>query len=305
MGSLAVNPPDKPNVNQANDPQEHEADETADRVMRMVSDRPSPLPISSRSSGSAQLKCDECEDEEEQNVQRKESEPMTHTPEAAGANVAEVLNEPGHPLDPDTSTFMESRFGRDFSGVRIHSGTRADASARRLNSLAFTLGHNVAFREGQYSPGTDHGRRLLAHELTHVVQQRSNHGPAIQRQEAKPGADAQTTAAGAAPSPAARPDPLKVEAINTTGVVTALHGYILNTRGDFIAVVDQGTQLKITGKPRDEDLEKVQKGDFWVKPGDTKPGLYDHYYEVQYFGRMSGSAQDIPIKGISTQVGCP
>jgi len=72
---------------------------------------------------------------------------------------------------------------------------------------------------------------------------------------------------------------------------------IFNTRGDIVATVNQGTKLKITGKPKAEDLERVRKGEFWFKSGDQQPGLYDLYYEVEYFGRMSWRSPGQPIKG--------
>ena len=85
--------------------------------------------------------------------------------------VNEVLRSPGQPLDADTRAFMEPRFGHDFSGVRVHSDSRAADSARAVSALAYTVGADVVFAEGQYAPRTASGRRLLAHELTHVAQQ--------------------------------------------------------------------------------------------------------------------------------------
>ncbi len=85
--------------------------------------------------------------------------------------VAEALRSPGQPLDRDTRAFMESRFQHDFSAVRVHTDVRAAASARALRARAWALGSDVAFATGAYAPGTATGRRLLAHELTHVVQQ--------------------------------------------------------------------------------------------------------------------------------------
>jgi hypothetical protein len=77
----------------------------------------------------------------------------------------------GRGLDPATRDFMEPRFGRDFGGVRLHTGPEAARSARGLDARAFTIGQDIYFGEGEYSPGTSDGRRLLAHELTHTVQQ--------------------------------------------------------------------------------------------------------------------------------------
>ena len=87
--------------------------------------------------------------------------------------VGEVLQSSGQPLDASTRAFFEARFGRDFSGVRLHADARATESAHALNSLAYTAGRHIVFASGQYSPGTTGGLRLLAHELTHVVQQAS------------------------------------------------------------------------------------------------------------------------------------
>jgi hypothetical protein len=92
-------------------------------------------------------------------------------PEIAPPIVHEVLRSPGRPLDDATRGFMESRFNHDFSGVRVHNDERAAESARAVNALAYTVGNHVAFGAGQYAPGTILGRKMLAHELSHVVQQ--------------------------------------------------------------------------------------------------------------------------------------
>ena len=85
--------------------------------------------------------------------------------------VHDVLNLPGQALGAEERAFMEPRFGHDFSGVRVHTDGRAAESAKSVNALAYTVGRDVVFGTGQYAPGTSEGRRLLAHELTHVVQQ--------------------------------------------------------------------------------------------------------------------------------------
>ena len=77
----------------------------------------------------------------------------------------------GQPLDRDTRHHMESAFGADFSGVRIHTGAESHALSRVVNAVAFTTGHDIFFRDGAYTPATSAGKELLAHELTHVVQQ--------------------------------------------------------------------------------------------------------------------------------------
>ncbi len=87
------------------------------------------------------------------------------------AVVDEVLRAPGRPLDGDVRTLMEPRFGHDFSRVRVHTGALAEASAQAVGALAYTVGNQVVFGNGQFDPSTRAGRRLLAHELGHVVQQ--------------------------------------------------------------------------------------------------------------------------------------
>ncbi len=85
--------------------------------------------------------------------------------------VSEVLRSGGHPLDNFTRAFMESRFDYDFSRVRVHTDAKAAEAVRAVNARAFTVGRDVVFGAGQYVPETDSGRHLLAHELTHIVQQ--------------------------------------------------------------------------------------------------------------------------------------
>lgn len=79
----------------------------------------------------------------------------------------------GSPLDRDTRGFMESRLGADFSDVRVHTDGKATESARSVQAHAYTVGNDVVFQSDKYAPESDSGQRMLAHELTHVVQQRS------------------------------------------------------------------------------------------------------------------------------------
>ena len=90
---------------------------------------------------------------------------------AAPAGVTDVLREPGNALDPATRNLMEAGFGVDFGDVRVHDDARAAASARDVAARAYTVGNHIAFDRGAYRPGDPQGRRLLAHELAHVVQQ--------------------------------------------------------------------------------------------------------------------------------------
>ena len=116
----------------------------------------------------------------EKRLHRQEAEPQSRTPGVVG----EVLNSSGRPLDPVTRQRFEGRFGRSFHGVRVHTEANAAQSAARIGALAYTNREHVVFGAGQYAPGSDTGDRLLAHELTHVVQQSTGlaSSAAIQRQ---------------------------------------------------------------------------------------------------------------------------
>jgi hypothetical protein len=103
------------------------------------------------------------------------SEPLTGQSKGqlstAPRSVDQVLASPGSPLEPALRQDMEQRFGHDFSRVRVHSDPAAAHSAREVNANAYTVGYNIVFGAGRFAPGTNEGRHLLAHELTHIVQQ--------------------------------------------------------------------------------------------------------------------------------------
>jgi hypothetical protein len=142
-------------VGQKGDPFEREADQVADRIMRMENANilsPKTLDDSHRL---IHPKADKAPSEA--------SSGMEHQLKKSKGN--------GQPLPTGTSRFMQQAFGADFSGVRIHSGKNAIQMNQELNAKAFTHGKDVYFNKGQYQPGTPAGKHLLAHELTHVVQQ--------------------------------------------------------------------------------------------------------------------------------------
>jgi hypothetical protein len=150
-------------VGAVDDPLEHEADRVADQVIR------TPAPeISAAAPPQVSRKCAGCEEEEK--LQKKAAGPQAAGSEAPPL-VHEVVRSPGQPLDAETRGFFELRFGHDFSRVRVHTGASAEQSARAVNAHAYTVRNNMVFGAGQFAPGTQEGRRLLAHELTHVVQQ--------------------------------------------------------------------------------------------------------------------------------------
>jgi hypothetical protein len=147
----------------------------------------------------------ECEECRKKKLQRKvcDSEAATQPPTfnsqpfAVPPIVHEVLRSPGQPLDAATRRIMEPRFGHDFSQVRVHSGRAAEQSARDVNANAYTVGHNVVFGTGRLAPGTHEGRRLIAHELTHVVQQSRSRNSAARLDYSSAEAEADHAAAHA------------------------------------------------------------------------------------------------------------
>lgn len=116
--------------------------------------------------------CDQCK---KQSLQRASLSPRGRGTEGEGRVppiVHAALRSTSQPLDGVTRAFMESHFGHDFSQVRVHTDTKAAESAQAIDALAYTVGRDIMFGVGQYAPATLAGKKLLAHELTHVVQQR-------------------------------------------------------------------------------------------------------------------------------------
>lgn len=144
---------------------EQEADRIADQVMR------TPAPRIQRTCACGAT-CSKCESNPVQ-TQRVGSSEGAQT--AAPPIVDEALRSSGQPLDPEARAFMEPRFGRDFSQVRVHTDGKAGSASRSIQALAYTAGRDIVFAPNQYSPQTERGKRLLAHELAHVVQQGEGH----------------------------------------------------------------------------------------------------------------------------------
>jgi hypothetical protein len=155
-------------INQPGDPYELEADRIADQVLA--------TPAHPAVSGAPPR------------IQRFAGQPPGQA-HAAPASVDQTLASPGSPLGPALRQNMEQRFGHDFSRVRVHSGKVADQSARDVNAHAYTVGHNIVFGTDRFAPETREGRRLIAHELAHVVQQAGAPG-AIQRTPRDPSTQA-------------------------------------------------------------------------------------------------------------------
>jgi hypothetical protein len=169
-------------IGAAGDRHEQEADDVADQVMQEngnAEDARSVRLTTGSLFGRLQRKCDACEEEEEE-VQRKEEGGSSPGTTMAPINVREALDSPGQPLDVSTRAFFEPRFGYDFGNVRLHTGTQAADSARAINAKAYTAGNHIVMGQGQYDPTQVRGQQLLAHELTHVIQQ-ANGGSDIRK----------------------------------------------------------------------------------------------------------------------------
>jgi hypothetical protein len=152
-------------IGPVNDPLEREADRIADDVMRGRA--------GSITTGTGLAAA----------TTRRSRQSATQSAErSAPAIVHQVLERPGRPLETSARHFFERRFNRDFGTVRIHADAEAATAARAVNAHAYTVGNHVVFGEGRYAPANHAGRRLLAHELTHVVQQ----GSALRRDSISP-----------------------------------------------------------------------------------------------------------------------
>lgn len=185
-------------IGQPNDQYEQEADAMADQVMRMPQ---APLPV--------QRKCEDCEEEslqmkplsesitpliqrnheEEEELQMKgfDSGVIQMKSNEVNSDLSSQLSQTkgdGNKLPESTNQFMSTAFGADFSSVNIHTNSSAIQMNRSLNARAFTHGNDIYFNKGEYNPSEGEGKRLLAHELTHVVQQGQNKvSPRIQRKD--------------------------------------------------------------------------------------------------------------------------
>jgi hypothetical protein len=201
-------------VGASDDPYERQAERVADEVVR----RPAPAVQRTCECGGTCEACQEEEppqpepiaeaisaapppppDEDEPIQPSGEGTPPAGPPDEVEGHVRAVQDGSGEPLSPPLRAFYESRFGADFGHVRLHTGTAVSKAAQAIRARAFTVGPNVAFRSGAFAPGTQEGKRLLAHELTHVVQQTApgpSAAPDVQRQ-VEPESDAGATGSAA------------------------------------------------------------------------------------------------------------
>jgi hypothetical protein len=189
-------------VSEPGDAHEREADHVADAVMRMPANEIADKPIvaSNASPPDVQRMCTDCDEEQKHKaspqVQRKAHGAATPALSAPVAANIQALRGGGSALPAATRALFEPRFGADFSNVRVHTGTRAEEAAASISAKAFTVGNDIAFGSGQYSPASPEGQKLLAHELTHTVQQGAVRGDCsvLQRQPKGPQKEEKPTA---------------------------------------------------------------------------------------------------------------
>lgn len=171
-------------VNEPGDVYEQEADAMAEKVMRGDQQPAKPAAVTGLIGRSVQRKCAHCEEEEKkEQVMRKVNGAGGSSISSSFASSLQTSKGGGFSLPPATKSYMENAFGADFSAVRIHTGQPAQDMNKSVSAKAFTHGSDIYFNTGEYRPTTHEGQKLLAHELTHTIQQNNNTTGSIQRKE--------------------------------------------------------------------------------------------------------------------------
>jgi len=176
-------------VTQAGDAYERDADRVADQVMAT----PERSPQHTCSCGGTCADCQKRSAAGPVRLQTKHVDARDAGLIEAPSSVHDTLSGSGRALDAATRAFMEPRFGVDFTSVRVHDGARSARSAREVSARAYTVGQHIVFGAGEYAPETNEGRRLIAHELAHVVQQTGAGSEAALQRDPKPDDAKQTS----------------------------------------------------------------------------------------------------------------
>jgi hypothetical protein len=174
FAKIGIHP--KLKVSQPGDVYEQEADIVREQMMRTSSSEPLTTVTTTDEDEKVNRKCKSCKDEieEEKMVYRKTDDANEYQiPKDILKSIDNMGREGGLPIDVSTRTFMESRFGFDFSRIKVHTDTQSAVSAQARNALAYTVGNDIVFATNQYQPYTLKGRALLAHELAHTIQQKA------------------------------------------------------------------------------------------------------------------------------------
>jgi hypothetical protein len=172
-------------INEPGDIYEQEADLMADRVLQMPINDQSFFSAKTIPFSGLQRTCTQCQ-EEEKKLHRKQSNSEQAKASDELEGYVDNLNSNGRSLPDNVRSFFEPRFESDFSDVRIHTDSAAAKSAQSINALAYTSRNHIVFNENQFSPETGSGKKLMAHELTHVVQQGNTSPGLLQRKRLSP-----------------------------------------------------------------------------------------------------------------------
>ena len=162
-------------------------DSKADHELQQKPLSPALTPLVQRQEAAGeeevQAKCSECEKEDAQKKEQEEVQAQTNGEGGQGNSIEGSLRHGrgGQQMDPQTQSEMESGFGADFSGVKIHDDSEAAQMSQDIGAQAFTHGNDIYFNKGKYNPDSESGKHLLAHELTHTIQQGSKRS--IQKQD--------------------------------------------------------------------------------------------------------------------------
>jgi Domain of unknown function (DUF4157) len=287
-----------PHISSRADPHERQANEIADQVLRMDEPDSVPSPVNLHPSPAAS-------NEPKRSIQTKAAPQAGGGPDAQAA--VSATQRDGAPLSAETRSYFEPRFGVDFSHVRVHADADAASAAGGIQARAYTVGENIVFGSGEYSPGSNEGKRILAHELTHVVQQTSpdtRPAPMIQRFESDEHQHLGDVATGSAGYDVGGGmyDPFKL----THGDILALsgdvfepdelfslakikgkHGKMVGTRDEIIwALRDpriwemrKATQGPYAGK-KDPRFETGGDYDNWIFSEDVKNAVFNRYRKL-------------------------
>ncbi|MBX3010853.1 MAG: DUF4157 domain-containing protein [Caldilineaceae bacterium] len=258
-------------VNQPDDPFEREADRVADAVVQGSAVQP-------RLSATAH--------------QREEK---AATAAVAPPLVEQVVRSTGQTLDSPTRQAMEARFGHDFGQVQIHTDQQAAHSAAAVNARAYTVGNHIVFGAGQFAPAHQAGQRLLAHELTHVLQQAGSASPVTVQRDEEPKQDPSTTKQD--------PTQLAIQAVNTALAAIEANWQEIRTEAtasELAAWVKQGdTVLALLQSHTKAALAASQAGDtalftFYLQVVESDKIMYDFIaWQVVYFANLLALQPDM------------
>jgi hypothetical protein len=292
----------KLNVNRPGDVYEQEADQVAEQIMR-VSDQQTPSSNDQNESKNSLMRKQSNQTAADSPTEAPVVPPVVHSVLSSGE---------GHPLDKTTRALMEPRFGHDFSDVRVHTDAKAAQSARAVNALAYTVGRDVVFGAGQFSPYTREGNRLIAHELVHYLQQNGGQASTTSLVQRSPDDKGGTESEGGLDSPYEAEQEVIRYAVGAYELGSLAKGTVLYTAKYWKAAAlsenafyvgpftsDMGSfyyVYRFTGSDQKTGIYMLTRGNFL--PGSDTKDLQASLAEVQ-----SGKALKLKIVGLVPPAG--